>query len=112
MAERLFVYAISPMDWGWGTLPTVEEYLKTTIEEHRRLLGGVAEPIGEIENFVDAALTAGREHGWEGDFRSGNEPRVVVLPDENDPKLALVWKQDNNGATFVASQVALPWLDQ
>ncbi len=64
-------------------------------------------PASFIGTFYGAQIIAGEE-GWEGDFRG--EPRVLWLPDENCFRHAFVWKQDNNGMTFVVSPHRLPWL--
>ena len=60
-----------------------------------------------------AARSGARRLGWDGDVREG--PLVCVLPwhDSESPNLAPVvigWKQDDDGTTFVASPVRLPWL--
>jgi len=112
---ELFAYQIAPMDFGWDLLPTVKEFYSKLVqssadlpEEHVR--PRLSEEIAEVEAFVLAALQLGRQIGWEGDFRPYGVPRIAVLPDAESPKLALVWKQDNNGTTFVVSQCELPWL--
>jgi hypothetical protein len=55
--------------------------------------------------------------GWEGDIRGGfgdsdGGPWFAPLPISNgDIAYAVAWKQDNNGETFVASSISLPWLE-
>jgi hypothetical protein len=114
---ELYCYNVIPMDWGWDWLPTVKEFYSKLAKSTPDLPDPNFSPllssdIADAENFVMAALKLGREIGWEGDFRSYARPRVVVLPNENAPKLALVWKQDNNGQTFVVSQCELKWLGE
>jgi hypothetical protein len=48
------------------------------------------------------------ENGWEGDFRGS--AYVFWIPDEHNMRYGFVWKQDNNGTTFVVSPVPLPHL--
>lgn len=57
--------------------------------------------------FIEAICLM-TERKWEGDFTEG--PCVFALPDANVAKVAFVWKQSNNGDTFVVSPVELPWL--
>lgn len=49
---------------------------------------------------------------WEGDFR-GDEIYLFSLPDPDNSKVisGVIWKQDNNGTTFICSPVLLPWID-
>lgn len=49
--------------------------------------------------------------GWDEDIRTG--PFVTVIPDQEGsmPPFLIGWKQDNNGTTFVASPLRLPWLE-
>lgn len=48
---------------------------------------------------------------WEGDERSGeSHKQIILLPDTEANTLVVALKQDNNGTTFVASPHALPWL--
>lgn len=87
----MFLYEIAPVDHNWNLLRKVDlkdEYVK---------------------NILDRA----REHGWEGDFTE--VPRVMVLPPDNggcDFSFAFVWKQSNNGTTFIASEIELPQLGE
>jgi hypothetical protein len=108
----LYSYEVSPMDAGWSRLPTVPEYLKRVAGEfHYENSSPRVDAIEEILNFVKEALRAGHSVGWEGDFKQYGEPRVVVLPHPDEPRLALAWQQDNNGTTFVVSEVPMPWLE-
>ncbi|CRN68984.1 hypothetical protein AX279_17715 [Pseudomonas sp. J237] len=107
------VYEILPVDFGWEHLRTVQQTLaditsapETISDESQKL------DLSEALQFSakwEAAKTAAREHGWEGDFR--HDPRVFWLPGETKFDLAFVFKQDNNGTTYVVSPVVLPWLD-
>ena len=56
------------------------------------------------------ARQLGRRIGWEGDFRG---PISCPLPNGDcGGEYLIAWKQDNNGATFVASPFALLWLQR
>ena len=109
--SRIFYYTILPLDFGWRTLPTAEEYRALLLKDFSHESSQGAAAIQDFNMFFDACFegTTGAVP-WEGDFRE--EPRVIVLPGEVEPLLAIIWKQDNNGTTFVASQVRMPWLDQ
>lgn len=112
--EGLYFYEIAPMDFGWDKFPITTEYIKSLVDEFAELdfANGLSNTIASFQNFTERALAIGRRNGWEGDFRSGTTPHVVILPNEDAPKIGLVWKQDNNGTTFVVSQVEMPWLEQ
>ncbi len=103
-----YFYAISPIDYGWEQMASVREHAKRIIDDSYDLKSA-GEEIAELGKFVDKALKHGSDHGWEGDFRI--EPHVFVMPGEVSCSVGVMWKQDNNGETFVASKVRLPWLD-
>ena len=77
---KYFVYHLYPIDMGWHRLHVLDNELP--------------EPIA----------TAARGIGWEGDVRGHNIGWFPMpAPGENSFAPAYVWKQDNNGSTFVAS---------
>ncbi|MQX81527.1 hypothetical protein GHK80_36980 [Sinorhizobium medicae] len=64
-----------------------------------------------FQPFFEKAKAIAREAGLEGDMRSG--PFVSALPNDDLGSFSdfiIAWKQDNNGATFVASPHELAWL--
>jgi hypothetical protein len=113
--HHLHAYAIMPLDFGWNRLRTVKEYLKLLIDQDD---DGDDSPAGlrkRVTGFLDlleAALERGKEIGWEGDFRAGHEPHVIELPGDVSTALAFVWKQENNGSTFVISEEPLAYLER
>lgn len=117
-----FVYDMSPIDHNWSMLRSVEE---TRLEIERKgafiddwmpddRAGAPANRgFEEMQRFMaywDRAQQAAMAQGWEGDFRG--RPFVMWVPsyDRCDLVPAFVWKQDNNGTTFVVSPVELPHL--
>jgi hypothetical protein len=63
------------------------------------------------EAFRDKAMELARGLGWRGDIRDG--PFIAGMPtfEIRHTSLFLVaWKQDDDGLTFIASPVPLPWL--
>ncbi len=105
--RKLHVYELmSCQDWFDG-MQTVGEYLN-----------GSPGPSEEFEDrcfrLIEMAMMAAhgaKETFWEGDIRSKDNVRVFGVPDgDGGTFLGLVWKQDNNGSSFVASPVGLPWL--
>jgi hypothetical protein len=106
---KLFVYHVGPIDdWeGWTPVQQLvpEDGTKWTEWIYRD---------DAVRRWAQAMQLA-RQIGWEGDVRGGffgpDGPWVCPLPCgdcQNDYLIA--WKQDNNGSTFIASPVALPWL--
>lgn len=86
-----WVYAINPVDHGWEDLTAAS-----------------------IDNDVpDCAKQAAEDLGWEGDVR-GDECARFFVPAVDSSGFAecFVWKQDNNGTTFVAASCALPHLEE
>lgn len=105
------VYAIIPIDFGWEHLKTIQETLVAIASSHDEIEHPDGLNTSNARLFLEAwesAKAKASEHGWEGDFR--NEPAVFWLPSEGDFDYAFVFKQENNGTTFVVSPQALPWL--
>lgn len=111
---NLFAYRINPVDFGWEDLLPADEYRRRLalryaecdhVYERQELL----DRIQQFETFFAAAMDAGQEVGWEGDFRK--EPHVGFVPVEVSMSSYIIWKQDNNGDTFVVSHLELPWLN-
>ena len=100
-----YTYEIPPIDFGWGSLKTVKETLLEMFEDENQE--------DSLDIFAldwrESQLSA-RKKGWEGDFRCG--PKVFWIPMNGDKMVyGFVFKQDNNGITFVVSPVPLPWLE-
>lgn len=93
----LYVYELGPVDYWQGLIPIeqlADEYLARDLYRFA----------------MRAAFMVAKSTSWEGDFREG--PFAFGLPTGDcDAALAVAWKQDNNGTTFVASPFPLPWLD-
>ena len=109
-------YSITPIDFGWEYLPTVEDVAGQIARSAASCASGYPASRGEevvkfLKDFEEAKELA-KKAGWEGDYRSGNEPRIFWLPEENSFEYAFVWKHDNNGDTFVISPRPLPWLSE
>lgn len=105
------VYCIPPIDFGWKHLKTIQEALSSlATAEYEEQQGEIDSR--EIREFIDkweAAKEAAKNKGWEGDFR--HEPCVFWLPFDTGFIYGFVFKQDNNGTTFVISPEPLPWLE-
>jgi len=109
-------YATGPIDAHWEFLHTVPTVAAMIAGDEAAAAASGSVPWGNLrsQQFLEAiseARDAASKLGWEGDFRE--EPRVFWLPDADTGELVFgfVWKQDNNGSTFVVSPLPLPWLD-
>jgi hypothetical protein len=107
-----FAYHLDPIDFGWEYLPTIAETeaRSAAFDQTKDEFESNVCPAAQFTNDLRNAYRLARDEGWEGDFRDGEEPRVLWLPIADGFKYAFVWKQDNNGSTFVVSPVKLPWL--
>lgn len=106
-----YVYEMPPIDHDWERLETVEEAAaRIAATEAKALLVHPDAYDGmELKEFL-ARWQDAQNHavGWDGDFRGS--PRVFWLPVESTFVCAFVFKQDNNGTTYVVSPVELPHL--
>jgi hypothetical protein len=101
-----------PIDY-WVGLQTVEEYcdaLRKYYSDPYYGFNGVSLQRHIVEIQKNLAWAMDHMPSWEGDITDG--PYVFHLPDNGYPNFyyAFVWKQRNNGTTFIASQIELPWL--
>lgn len=106
----IYIYEIPPIDHLWECLPTTAGYLQTVRDKI-----GLREWFqlrDEIKSFSLRSSDIAIKAGWEGDFREGCSPRVFFLPGDTCFEIGLVWKQDNNGTTFVASPRRLDYLNE
>jgi hypothetical protein len=112
----MFVYTIDPIDHWYGWKPLTEVIKETAIVPE-----DIADRLWlkqhEILEFWNKAQKLAQAQGWEGDIRgamgdSDGGPRFAPLPlnSPGDYAFVIAWKQDNNGDTFVASSIPLPWL--
>ena len=120
----MFVYHTAPIDF-WAGAPDVLTYVNSL-----KRFNSVRELIDDMEGFMKVpaetedcsqaeeivellrqALSLAKDIGWEGDFRAPPHICFVPYPDEACFKKIFVWKQDNNGSTFIASEIPLPWLN-
>lgn len=110
MSKRFYIYPMSPIDFHWELLDTVED----TVEKLSKYSNDESSPLSfeTLHGFLNdwnLAKELATKNKWEGDFR--DSPRVFWLPDELEFVYAFAWKQDNNGSTFIVSPKPLPHLE-
>ena len=108
---KWFFYNMTPIDQLWQMLPTPEDVIKNLVDssddgpEY-----GISDRVVTFAKDYEYVLAAFKTKGWEGDFRGHS--KVFWLPYDVDFIYGFVWKQDNNGSTFVASPHELIWLKE
>lgn len=104
------VYEIAPIDLRWEFLATVDA-TAAEIKAQEKEIGQEGDPSTEQFSAAwESAQEAAGDKGWAGDFRSA--PRVFWVPGDTEFDFGFVFKQDNNGTTYVVSPVELPHLDE
>ena len=121
--NTMYFHAAGPIDWTWGNLPTLREWVKFKVERSPKEQYPLAEDeitainevwysINNTVNDLKLALRIAKHTkyniGWDGDF--SQEPRIMFLPNNNycDFVAAFVWKHLNNGSVFIASPLEIP----
>ncbi len=100
----MFLYHLnSPQDWHIGMVDFLDFMSSDADREDKEEVMKLA-----IRAFFTASKVVGGS--WEGDVRSG-EFKIFAVPGEISSKVGILWKQQNNGCTFVFSPVVMPWLD-
>ncbi|MDF2784473.1 MAG: uncharacterized protein K0S95_1008 [Pantoea eucrina] len=109
-----FTYAIAPIDWNWDFMDTVEQTVAKMAEKSALdFPHGDEHRLSEVKQFIndwEQARNLAYAGMWEGDYRE--PPKVFWIPDDHSFTYAFVWKQDNNGTTFIVSPVPLPHLEK
>ena len=103
-------YELSPIDFGWESLSSVDEAAGNLRRLGMKGYQGYHDQARDLERAFEEAKTLARARGWEGDFSAG--PKVFWLPHEDSMSMlpGFIWKQSNNGITYVVSPLPLPWL--
>jgi hypothetical protein len=88
--EKWTLHSCSPFDFGW-------EFT-------------LAVPASDVRLYQLLSAARSAEPGWEaweGDF--AHEPRYLVWPTRDvNLEHGYIWKQSNNGTTFIATRSLLP----
>lgn len=108
----LYIYQTEPID-HWGHLHTLDELLDAAADEQ------AADRACLLPEFLIFAMNCAylvakaSESDWEGDIR-GESIGFFSIPDSGLCvwRHGLVWKQDNNGTSFICSPVPIPWLEE
>jgi len=115
------VYMLPPVDMGWGMFKTVRQVIDVACDDIKEQAAHnfdnmleYGHPIGRLEvdisDFLESyyqSLRAAKKTGWwEGDMR--HEPVVVPLVRELEGEYGFMWKQSNNGTTFVVTPEEMP----
>lgn len=103
-------YHVAPIDLGWNDLLTVDAYVKQYVDA-----GYPNSDVKEVRQYFTTLMAriekvATESLLWEGDFRE--VPHIFHLPTEIEFSVGIVFKQDNNGSTFLFSPVELPWIKE
>lgn len=112
----MYAYHIAPIDTGWDLLPTVEEFAAklATKDAYSAIHGSTSEfrSCSTFLNDFEEAKKLASQVGWEGDYKRYAVPRVLMIPANGTFLTGFVWKQDNNGATFIVVEEQLTHLNR
>lgn len=108
----MFYYETPPIDYFAGMV-TFDEFCAQIRKEQKSSLNGY------VDHYIDdmkKSLEMTKKYFyvsscWEGDIMEG--PYVFTLPDPDfsSSKEGFVWKQRNNGSSFIASPCPIQWLE-
>jgi hypothetical protein len=113
-SRRLYVYYVGIIDF-WGGWSSLKNVVVHGYNDYEYEWPNVIEILA---NWELAKLMARKlDVAWEGDIRPGCGPFIAPLPVGQDGggaslEYMIGWKQDNNGCTYIASTMPLPWLEE
>ena len=125
----IYIYEFCALDYDWSKMQTVEEYLNKDLDSDFNpdykiyglsFLGKhkVNCHSSNHKEFIVDRLTicldvAKRDLCWDETFTQ--EPVILHFPHVNESygfNIGFEWRIYNNGSSYVASPVELPWLKQ
>ena len=103
MSYFKYLYSCTPTDW-FEAFQTTATWLYSSESE--------SEASERLCLFAEACYLAAKYGGWEGDITG--KPYISALPDDNDgqPLIFIIFKQSNNGRTFLASPIEFEHLKE
>ena len=110
---EMFVYKVPPVDYAFGMVSFASYfscvglfYENSPLEDERREWNTRI-----LMLLMSAASVAGTR--WDGSLRSNDSICVFSspVPDMCNLSLGVMWKQDNNGTTFIASEHPVNTID-
>ena len=107
----MFYYETPPIDYFAGMV-TLDEFRTQVYKELPHTFDEPEEVINDITASLEISKKFFDSHScWEGDIKAG--PFIFTIPDPDavSYKEGFVWKQQNNGSSFIASPCRLPWLE-
>ena len=104
----MYYYETSSVDYFFGML-TFDEFcsqVQKETEDCEQIIGYTQDKLKEAEEYFRFNSM------WEGDIKSG--PVIFAIPDPDcaSYREGFVWKQHNNGTSFIASPCPIPWLEE
>ena len=123
--SKLYCYYIGICDYFEGTYSFKDYFYDTPedldpysdpmeVEEKKTSKYSHIKTRDQLRNFLfDALLQLSlKKSFWEGDFRSDDDLRISFIPrgdsaDYDSPACLLYIKQNNNGSTFVVSEISI-----
>lgn len=102
---------------GNDNIGIIDHFFMLTAKEFYEKFSFTADDFLEKDSIdcflVDAFVFAAKcDSCWEHEFTEAYLTGIPVLPDTTTNALMLVFKQNNNGSTFVVSQIELPHLGE
>ena len=115
--KKFWKYQLAgPVDYFSACVP-LKEYIERALKEcawESAILGDHVDVLkwAVDDLFPELAYAMSGFPYWEGDIADGIY--VFAIPTCEYPEMmrGYIWKQSNNGSTFVASPVELPWLKE
>ena len=100
----MYKYELSAIDFFDGCVSLAEFLKEYGHSDENTIITKLAVAMSEMKT----------KSFWQGDIREGIY--VFCVPDVPDDysnmRLGFIWKQDNNGETFVVCERELPWLSE
>ena len=119
MMSKYYAYCTLPIDNGFNNLILLEDYVIRLANSAKSVPGEITDDfkaenqyssVSSVLSLWEFGKSLAKKVGWEGDIREG--PYVFFIPDPGsfEMRQCFVFKQDNNGETFIISPFEMPWL--
>lgn len=114
----MYCYDVGIIDFFDGTY-SLQSYINKLLDTDNEDIGSAGSAGRDLKELKESVLSAikflyNTNSFWEGDIRSSDNLRVGGLPASEmgcAMEYYFIFKQDNNGSTFVVSPYPLVWLE-
>ncbi len=108
LQNGMYGYVVAPLDYFDGCI-NLDDFIKNY--QAKSIVNDDFQKYNEIYEILTKLLESMKfSDWWEGDLKESIQ--VFSIPGDGETDIGFIWKQNNNGTTFVVSPIPLPYLNE